>query len=194
MKAGSLASGPDAATHSTSSGQASSTGSGQAPSAVKIAQTDAGSVVRIEGRGTMQQSPTVHEFISRLLGAEAGSVVLDLNACTFLDSTFLGSLLDLHKRFGVAKPPRFTVAATPGEARKLFGPTRLDRLLNIAAICPLINGEWRTLPAGASGAREVARHVMECHRALAEVEGPNQAVFARIADQMEREIGRGSSE
>ena len=131
----------------------------------------------------MQQSPTVHEFICRLLGAEAGTVVLDLNACTYLDSTFLGCLLDLHKRFGIIRPPRLTVAATPAEARKLFGPTRLDMRLNIAAICPLINGTWRTLPTGADDAREVARHVMECHRALSEVEGPNQAVFARIADQ-----------
>lgn len=167
-----------------------STNSPQASGAVKIAQTDAGSVVRIEGRGTMHQSPTVHEFISRVLGAEAGNVVLDLNACTYLDSTFLGCLLDLHKHFGITRPPRFTVAAIPTEARKLFGPTRLDTMLNIAAICPLINGDWHALPTEAADAREVARHVMQCHRTLSEIEGPNQAVFARIADQMERDIAR----
>ena len=161
-----------------------------APSVVKVASSDAGSVVRIEGRGTMRQSPTVREFICRLLSAEAGTVELDLGACTYLDSTFLGCLLDLHKRFGIIRPPRFTVAATPAEARRLFGATRLDTKLNIAAICPLINGAWHTLPTGASDAREVARHVMECHRVLSEVEGPNQAVFARIADQMERDMAR----
>jgi anti-anti-sigma factor len=136
----------------------------------------------------MHHSPTVHEFVCRVLGAEAGTVVLDLNACTYLDSTFLGCLLDLHKHFGITRPPRFTVAATPAEARKLFGATRLDAVLNIAAICPLINGTWHVLATQAADAREVARHVMECHRVLSEVEGPNQAVFARIADQMEREL------
>jgi hypothetical protein len=138
----------------------------------------------------MLQSPAVREFICRVLGAEMGTVVLDLNACTWLDSTFLGCLLDLHKRFGITRPPRFTVAVTPAEAGKLLGPTRLDRMLNIAAICPLINGTWHVLATPAADARQVARHVMECHRLLSEIEGPNQAAFARIADQMEREMKR----
>ena len=161
-----------------------------APSVVKVASSDAGSVVRIEGRGTMRQSPTVREFICRLLSAEAGTVELDLGACTYLDSTFLGCLLDLHKRFGTSRPPRFKVSATPAQARKLFGSTRLDTILNISDPCPPINGAWHTVPTKAGDAREVARHVMECHRFLSEVEGPNQAAFARIAEQMEREVGK----
>lgn len=161
----------------------------QAAGDVRVARTDAGSIIRIEGRGTMRQSPTVREFACRLLGAEGGVVELDLNACTYLDSTFLGCLLDLHKRFGVIRPPRFQVAVTPAEARKLFGPTRLERFLNIAPTCAPVTGTWHSLPTNAANAGEVARHVMECHRALAQIEGPNQAVFAQIADQMAREMG-----
>jgi hypothetical protein len=36
------------------------------------------------------------------------------------------------------------------------------------------------------------RHVAECHRRLAEVGGPQQAAFAAIADNIERELrGKG---
>jgi len=159
-----------------------------APSIVKVAISDAGSVVCIEGRGTMRQSPTVREFICRLLGADAGTVDLDLGACTYLDSTFLGCILDLHKHYGTTRPPRFKVTATPAQARKLFGSTRLDMVLNISDTCAPVNGAWHTLPTKAVDAREVARHVMQCHRFLSEVEGPNQAAFARIADQMGKEM------
>jgi hypothetical protein len=36
--------------------------------------------------------------------------------------------------------------------------------------------------------RDLTQHVMECHRRLAEVEGPQQAAFRRIAEQLEREL------
>ena len=69
-------------------------------SAVKVGRTEAGYCVRIEGRGTMNQSPIVLEFVGRTLrdGAASGApgVVMDPSACEYVDSTFLGCLLGLH--------------------------------------------------------------------------------------------------
>jgi hypothetical protein len=40
----------------------------------------------------------------------------------------------------------------------------------------------------AMNSREIARHIMECHRRLAEIPGPQQTAFDAIARQMAREL------
>ena len=177
-------------------------------SAVHVARTDQGCCVRIEGRGTMKESPAVQEFVSRTLGpsgaasagaARAGAVTVDLSGCEYLDSTFLGCLLGLYKQYGgegaregsgsSASTP-FAVAAPPERLAKLFGPTRLDRLLRAEKEAPHVAGEWVPLAIDQPtlDKRDLTQHVLDCHRRLAEVEGPQQAAFRRIAEQLEREL------
>ena len=168
-------------------------------SAVHVARTDGGCCVRIDGRGTMKESPAVQEFVVRTLDAGAASVTVDLSGCEYLDSTFLGCLLGLYKQYG-GKAARegsgansaapFAVAAPPDRAAKLFGPTRLDRLLRAQEHPPAVAGEWvpLTIDRTTFAKRDLTQHVLECHRRLAEVEGPQQEAFRRIAEQLEREL------
>ena len=156
----------------------------------------------------MKESPAVQEFVSRTLGpvgaahpgaAQAGAVTVDLSGCEYLDSTFLGCLLGLYKQYGgkgaregagASPSPPFAVAAPPERLAKLFGPTRLDRLLRAEKEPPHVAGEWVPLAIDQPtlDKRDLTQHVMECHRRLAEVEGPQQAAFRRIAEQLEREL------
>ena len=99
-----------------------------ASSTLKIGRT--GYVVRIEGRGTWRESCAVHEFMVQSLTSEACSEVIDLFGCEHLDSTFLGTLVDLYKHFG-GEPPRLLVAASPEARRRLLAPTHLDTFLRI---------------------------------------------------------------
>jgi len=158
------------------------------PSVVSVGQTRSGSAIRIEGRGTMRESPAVHEFAAQVLNQGAERLVIDLTACDYLDSTFLGCLVDLHKRYGGTEPPRFAISASPETTRRLLAPTRLDNLLHTTEERPEILGESVVLPAQVLEATDLGRHVMECHRRLAEIGGPNQAIFERIADQLAREL------
>ena len=51
-----------------------------------------------------------------------------------------------------------------------------------------MSSEYVPLPAADPASTDVMRHVMECHRLLAELGGPQQAAFAAIADHLEREL------
>ena len=165
-------------------------------SAVLVARTADGCCVRVQGRGTMKESPAVQEFVSRTLvddgagEAAAGTVTVDLSACEYLDSTFLGCLLGLYKQFDGRGGGRFSITAPPATLAKLFGPTRLDKLMSARSEPPAVTGEWVPLEVAqpVTDARDLTHHVMECHRRLAEVEGPQQAAFRRIADQLEHEL------
>jgi len=153
-------------------------------------RTKTGYRLRVEGRGTMRESPAAHEFVRQVLDHEDGALVLDLEPCDYLDSTFLGSLVDLHKRYGSQVPPRFLVAASREKRLRLLAPNHLEKLLNATEVCPEVIGEDCVLPPLAKGSQELGHHVMECHRRLAELDGPNRAAFEQIADQLAREMIR----
>jgi anti-anti-sigma regulatory factor len=158
------------------------------PSALKVARTPTGHCVRVEGRGTMRESPTASEFAARSLAVPGATVVVDLSACDYLDSTFLGCLVGVQKRAGTASPPRFLVSAAPEKVKKLLAPTKLDLIVRTTAQPPEIVGEYVVLPSADPATPDVMRHVMESHRRLAELGGPQQAAFAAIADSIEREL------
>jgi anti-anti-sigma regulatory factor len=153
--------------------------------ALKFARTDAGYCLRIEGKGTMVQSRPAETFIGEALAIGESIVVLDLSGCTYLDSTFLGCLLGLNRRFGAQ---RLRISAPTELTRKLFGPTRLDMVLHVTTDLPDPIGEFVEITSDAKDSTDMARHIMECHRRLADIPGPQQVAFAAIAQQMAREL------
>jgi anti-anti-sigma regulatory factor len=166
-----------------------------APGLLKVARTSTGFCLRVEGRGTMRESRPAAEFVIRSLAADPPpTIAVDLSACDYLDSTFLGCLVEMQRRCikAPARPgargPAFVVSAPLERVRKLLAPTKLDGVLKTTAEPPDLAGEWVDLPAADAASPDAIRHVMECHRRLAELGGPQQAAFAAIADNIEREL------
>ena len=166
-----------------------------APNLLKVAKTPTGYCLRVEGRGTMKESGSAAEFVTRSLEASpAPTIAVDLSACDYLDSTFLGCLVDMQRRVmkAPARPgvagPRFIVSAPAEKVKKLLGPTKLDAVIKTTPQPPQVVGEYVELSAADPASPEVIRHVMDCHRRLAELGGPQQAAFAAIADNLEREL------
>ena len=174
----------------TSAVSSSSRASNARVGSVTAAPTDTGCCVRVTGRGTVRESAAARDVAARTL--ESGpdtTVVFDLTACDYLDSTFLGTLMGLFQLAGHTKPPRFLIAAAPDVRKKLMGPCRLDKLFPFVDAPAATAGVFVPVPAvGDLDPIDVSRHVMTCHRALAQVEGPMQAAFTRIADQLEKEL------
>ena len=158
---------------------------------LKIASTDAGCVIRVEGDGTMGQSPAAREVALNTLGADPNAVVVfDLSACEYLDSTFLGCLMDVYRRFGRTQPQRYFIAADADTRKKLLGPTHIDRLIPTLDVAPKPCGAWVTVKTQNLLPRDLTRHVMECHQALADSECPMRGVFAKIVSHLERELAK----
>lgn len=163
-------------------------------SALKLGRTDHGYCVRVEGRGTMRESRSVHAFAEHALADPATTLVVDLSACEYLDSTFLGSLLDLHRHYGKTRDaqgrPRFMLARLSEPCRKLLASMRIDRLVAITEDAPDCGPVMETIPPAVLESADFARHVMECHRRLAELGGPGCQTFEHIADEMAKELAR----
>ena len=62
---------------------------------LQVGRTADGFLIRIQGRGTLQASPALEQFVHGSLQANQ-RIVVDLSNCDYLDSTFLGCLLKLR--------------------------------------------------------------------------------------------------
>lgn len=148
-------------------------------------------MARIEGRGTLRESPAFHTFVTELLSRyPSATLTLDLENCEYLDSTFLGCLISLSKHYPPAPATRFVIAATPGTRSRLLVTTHVDRALPIVNNLPPEVHEWSTIPSQPMEAHELGWHVMECHEHLAEVGGPQATAFRSIVERLAHDLGQ----
>jgi anti-anti-sigma factor len=154
---------------------------------ISVAAIENGVCVKITGSGTMHESTFVRDLILRALNeSPAARAAVDLSDCTYLDSTLLGCLISIHRKAG----PRWTVAAKQDVVRKVLAAARLDKLLPIVDAPPPVTSAYVPVDVPQVRAADMKPHLYECHARLAEVEGPLQPVFARIAEQMKQEMSR----
>ena len=164
-------------------------------SALKVGPTDQGCCIRVEGAGTVRQSQAAANMAAQTLGGSSDAVVvIDLSECDYLDSTFIGCLLELHRLWGTAKPPRCVLAGSSQKVKQLVTVRGADRVLSASAIDapPAVRGDWVVLAHDNASRAELMRHVMECHRALAQLDTPMKKAFAKIADGIERDLGKAA--
>ncbi len=161
------------------------------PCTLTIHRTASGYLFRIAGRGTMRESPSVRDFVCGAI-EDGADVVLDLSACEYLDSTFLGCLVMLHER-GKSCDGSFAVFADESVREKLLGSVRLHRFLTFTDECPNCIGDPVTLNVSILERIEFGQHLLETHRKLAELGGPAAGTFRKVAEQLEKELDDPSS-
>ena len=161
------------------------------PCTVTIHRTVSGCLLRIAGRGTMRESPSVRDFVLGAL-ADGADVVLDLSECERLDSTFLGCLVMLHEG-GKSCDGSFAVFADESVREKLLGSVRLHRLLTFEDERPDCLGDPVMLNVSILEQIEFGHHLLETHRKLAELGGPAAGSFRRAVEQLEKELDALSS-
>jgi anti-anti-sigma regulatory factor len=159
------------------------------PPSLSIGRSDGRYVMRVAGRGTWKESVCAQQLAAQCLDGAATSLVIDLSECDYLDSTFLGCLVEMRRRFNGTATPRVEVIAEPVKRAQLFGHSRVDTILKFTNVPAEMPGEWAKVPI--SDSSDTARHIMDCHRALAELGSPDHAKFTKIADHLAREIGDG---
>jgi anti-sigma B factor antagonist len=159
------------------------------PARITVARFSQGVSVRVDGAGTLSESPVVHAFAEEILKAGGQRVIVNLATCTYLDSTFLGGLVSLLKRHG-GDGARFAIYAPPPKRQSLFSVSRLDTLLPFVDDIPALSDESRPLEIRRPMSRdELAHYIVECHRRLAELGGAEAQDFGRVADALAGELG-----
>src|SRR5271156_4269908 len=87
--------------------------------------------IKVVGRGSFQNSGCLKAFYQQLLKEGVGRFVVDLDACTYLDSTFLGILLGLGLKLKDNGNGRLHILNASPRNLELLKNLGLDQLIRI---------------------------------------------------------------
>jgi anti-anti-sigma factor len=134
---------------------------------------------QVEGWTTMKQSLSLRRFAEQCLAAGATTLQVDLRRCTFMDSTFVGTLLFLKRAVHRKEHGEFTLLAPSAECGKLFRQMGLEGVFPTAA-AEGPAGPWTELTSEGEDGGAFKRNVVQAHQELASLPGPAGDAFRAV--------------
>jgi anti-anti-sigma regulatory factor len=159
---------------------------------------DGFSWIRCEGKGSFMNSPVLKTFGDLRISGGERLIVVDLGACTGMDSTFMGTLAGLATRLSAIDGGGALHIAEPGERnRRSLEDLGLDFLMEIDPPMAVWRGRVDEIRlhlgsplagAGALGQVQRARHVLEAHQTLSDVNEKNAREFGGVVTMLEEDL------
>jgi anti-sigma B factor antagonist len=152
--------------------------------------------IRCEGKGSFQNSPAMKEFGDARIAAGEKCLVVDLEACTGMDSTFMGSLAGLASRLTSLNQGVLQVANPGPRNQRSLEDLGLDFLMEIDPPEPIWGAQAETVrttlraPHGLTQPEQLqrARHVLEAHQQLSSLSVDNAKKFSTVVSLLESEL------
>lgn len=152
---------------------------------MSVGSADCTIVLRLVGRGTMQESPAFRKAAEVAL--KNSDLVCDLSQCEYLDSTFLGCLIGVRKQ-AEQKGRALNIVADKAAQVRLFSTSSLDKYFDFTDSPPATSGDWMTIAPESLDVEAISRHVLVCHERLADRGGAEGKAFRRVCDRLSTEI------
>lgn len=141
---------------------------------------------RIEGRGTMAQSLPLRRQAEQSFAAGAAGVRIDLRDCTYMDSTFVGTLLNLKKTADRRGPHGFILLAPSTACDRILQQMGLSEILETDASATLPPEGWIELSCEVNDVSSFKRTIAQAHEELAKLPGPTGEQFQQALRCMQQ--------
>lgn len=152
--------------------------------------------IRCANRGSFMNSPTLKSLAEEYMAQGGTCVVVDLEVCPGVDSTFMGTLAALARKLQ-AVGGRALVASPTQRARAAMEGLGLDMLMEIDPPHPFWESDVRARREQleeTDGAAEDSnplsetdrkRHVLEAHQTLRSMNAKNDETFGYVCETLE---------
>lgn len=167
--------------------------------AIAIGVFEGFSWIRCEGKGSFLNSPVLKSFgDARIAGGER-VLVVDLAACTGMDSTFMGTLAGMASRLAAVEGGVLQIAEACDRNRRSLEDLGLDFLMQIDPP----EAKWRddlvriraelkpVESAQAMEQKQRARMVLQAHEVLSAVNEKNAREFANVVETLKDQLDDG---
>jgi anti-anti-sigma regulatory factor len=165
--------------------------------AILVGVFDGFTWIRCEGKGSFVISPIMKECAEARVAEGERCLVIDLEACTGMDSTFMGQLASFAARLSKLGATGGVQIAGAGERnRNSLEDLGLDCLLEIDPPVAPWRGRADQIraalepyqPGNSPTVKERARHILEAHQTLAATSEENARKFAGVVGILEKEV------
>lgn len=168
---------------------------------ISVGCTDAEVYVRVEGRGTFQNSQSLRRFALDMVERGYKVFVVDLGPCLGMDSTFLGVLAGIGLRLRQGKNGgRVHVTNVSPRNLELLQTLGLDRLFAVEERAAATEPQYQQLPdsdvadlKGPLNKNETTDLMLEAHNNLTEVDERNVPKFKDLTKFLRENIARRRS-
>jgi anti-anti-sigma regulatory factor len=162
-------------------------------SKILVARTPNLGFVKVVGRGSFQNSGCLKAFYGQLFKQGVKRFVVDLDACTYLDSTFLGTLLGLGLTLKNAGNGLLHILNASPRNLELLKNLGLDRLIEIDAnpanYTVMENKPLEEIACPIPTRQEAAPTILEAHERLMELDPRNVAKFKDVVEFLREDLG-----
>ena len=167
------------------------------PSSVLVGCFERTVWVKVEGRGTFQNSAGLKEFVKQMIQRGYRDFVVDLGDCELMDSTFMGTLAGVALRLREIGQGSLRAVNANERNADLLSNLGLDQLFSVESmgeggpVAPKSEDLVRAAPPKVAelDQKEV---VLEAHEALVEADSSNAAKFRDVLEYLRQELGAKS--
>ena len=157
--------------------------------------------IRIDGKGSYQISVQLRDFVMRKILAGEKTFVIDLDRCTGMDSTFMGTLLGISSDISISPGTSLDLVNVNGRNVQLLQNLGLTSILAVDER----NERWSTerqdisqhltpCDTAAPDKTATAEVMLEAHQALAKAQPENVARFQDVIHFLKEDLrAHGSS-
>ena len=139
--------------------------------------------LRPEGKGTFMTSPALKESAEEQIEKGAQKIVIDLGACTGMDSTFMGTLAGIAKLLK-KKSGDLTIVGASEKSHSSLEELGLNALMEIEGEdfpqLSQIRESYVLIDHSAGPGKE--DHILECHENLCEADPANEETFKSVLE------------
>jgi len=157
--------------------------------AVFVKESESRLFIKAQGHITAQLCPELKARAFSRLEAEPPltAVYMDFEACEYMDSTFLGLLVGLNKRFKALSGHPITlvrVNSTCGGLLRTIGVTKLVEIADTSPDFPKI------MERVGPGPRATAEFLLDAHEELSGLSDENKARFSTLTETLKSALGK----
>ena len=146
-------------------------------------------MIKVIGAGSFEHSFSLRQYCENCIQCGTQQLLIDLTECTYLDSTFLGTLagpaMKLRKSGGALQ--------VAGSSRRVLETIRtlgLDRLFEcVENVPPYHAGELEPLESGVPHKETTGELLLQAHQVLLECDPKNAPKFQELVSYLGSEVG-----
>ena len=160
---------------------------------LKAAITDHTVLIQVIGRGLFKIAAPLKQFITQVTAQRPiSTVVIDLEKCVGMDSTFMGVLAGLAGRLKKNNQTLELINLSEKNAQ-LLKTLGVDRVLSFYKDShghQLVAQDTEPVPADQTSEKELAKTALQAHEKLVQINEKNIPKFKRVIEFLKEDVDR----
>ena len=148
---------------------------------LKVGRRQQTVIFKVSGRGTFRNSPSLKNLaLAALKEGKAEEIIIDLEDCLYMDSTFMGTLVGINCALLKRSDRRLIIINADDRNKRLLDTLGLSRIIEMRNDLGKFATEWELIANESLESRTLAQHILTAHDCIEKIDAQNQTRFSEV--------------